>query len=86
MEDITNVDNKHAKRVFKDFNNRNIGDYHDWYVQSDTFLLAGIFDNFKNKCTEIYELYPTNFLSAPALAWLACFMQYIDMQKQVINT
>ena len=29
MEGITNVDYRHAKRVFKNFNNKNIGDYHN---------------------------------------------------------
>ena len=38
------------KIVFKKFNNKNIGDYHDLYVQSDTSLLAVIFENFRNKC------------------------------------
>ena len=36
MEDITEVDYRHAKRVFKTFNNKNIGEYHDLYVQSET--------------------------------------------------
>ena len=42
------------------------------YVQCDTFLLADVFENFKNKCIEIYELDPAHFLSAPGLAWQAC--------------
>ena len=50
----------------------NLGDYHDLYVQSDTLLLAYIFENFRNKCIEIYELDPAQFLSAPGLAWQAC--------------
>ena len=45
---------------------------HDLYVQSDTLLLADIFENFRNKCDEIYKLDPTHFLSAPGLAWQAC--------------
>ena len=32
MEDITDVDYRHAKRVFKNFSNKNLGDYHDLYV------------------------------------------------------
>ena len=44
----------------------------DLYVQSDTLLLADIFENFRNKCDEIYKLDPTHFLSAPGLAWQAC--------------
>ena len=42
------------------------------YVQSNTFLLAGVFENFSDKCIEIYELDPAHFLSAPGLAWQAC--------------
>ena len=42
------------------------------YVQCDTFLLADVFENFRNKCIEIYELDPAHFLSAPGLAWQAC--------------
>ena len=43
-EDITDVDHRHAKRVFKSLNNKNLGDYHDLYVQSDTILLADVFE------------------------------------------
>ena len=66
---ITDVDYRHAKRIFKNFNNKNLGDYHDLYVQSDTLLLGDIFENFRNKCIEISGLDPTHFLSAPGLAW-----------------
>ena len=68
MENITVVDYRHAKRVFKNLNNKNLGDYHDLYVQNDTLLLADVFGNFRNKCIEIYELDPAHFLSAPGLA------------------
>ena len=72
MENITDVDYRHAKRVFKNLDNKNLGDYHDLYVQSDTLLLADVIGNFRNKCIEIYELDPAHFLSAPGLAWKAC--------------
>ena len=42
IEDITDVDYKHAKIVFKNLINKNLGDYHDLYVQSDTLLLAHV--------------------------------------------
>ena len=72
MEDITDVDHRHAKRVFKNLSNKNLGDYHDLYVQSDTLLLADVFENFRNMCIKVYELDPSQFLSAPGLAWQAC--------------
>ena len=66
MENITDVDYMHAERVFKNLNiNKNLDDYHDLYVQSDTLLLADVFENLRNKCIEIYEIDPAHFLSAP---------------------
>ena len=50
-----------------------ISDYHDLYVQRDTLLLADVFENYRNKCLEIYRLDPSHFLSAPGLAWEVCF-------------
>ena len=41
------------------------------YVQSDTLLLADVFENFQNMYLEIYELHPARFLIAPKLAWQA---------------
>ena len=72
LEDITDEDYIHAQKVFKYFKLKNLGEYHDLYVQSDTLLLADVFENFRNKCIEIYELDPARFLSAPGLAWEAC--------------
>ena len=72
MEDITDVDYRHAKRVFKSLNNKNLGHYHDLYVQSDILLLADVFENFRNMFIEVYELDPAHFLSAPRLAWQVC--------------
>ena len=72
IEDITDVDYKHAKIVFKNLINKNFGDYHDLYVQSDTLLLADVFENFRNMCIKVYELHPAHFLSVPGLAWQAC--------------
>ena len=68
MENITDVDYRHAKRVFKKLNNKNLGNYYGLHVQSDTLLLGDVFKNFRNKCIEINELDPAHFLSAPGLA------------------
>ena len=68
MEDITDADYAHARRISKDFEIKNLGDYHDLYVQGNTLLLADVFENFRNMCLKIYELDPVKFLSAPGLA------------------
>ena len=69
MEDITNVDDAHTKRVWnekwQDFEMKNAGEYHDLHVQSDTLLLADVFEKFQCLCLQIYELDPAHFLSTP---------------------
>ena len=72
MEDITDVGYRHGKTVFEYLINKNLGDYHNLYVQNDTLLLADVFESFRNMCIKVYELGPAHFLSAPGLAWQAC--------------
>ena len=72
LEDISDEDYAHAQKVWDVFEINNLGEYHDLYVQSDTLLLADIFENFRNMCLNIYELDPVYFVSAPGLAWQAC--------------
>ena len=60
------------KKLWEVFEIKNLGEYNDLYVQCDTFLLADVFQNFRDKCIEIYGLDPAHFLSAPGLAWQAC--------------
>ena len=64
---ITRTQNKFCK----DFEMKNLGEYHDLYVQSDTLLLADVFSNFCNVCLELCGLDLAHFLSAPGLAWKA---------------
>ena len=71
-EHITGEDYAHAQIVWDTFNIKNVGQYHDLYVQSDTALLADVFENFRDKCIEIYDLDPAHVLTAPGLAWQAC--------------
>ena len=66
-EGITDADCTHAKRVSKDFEIKNSGEYNDLYVQSDKLLLTNVFEIFRNMCIKIYELDPTKLLSAPGL-------------------
>ena len=89
LEDITDVDDMNAKRVFnevapKSLINKNLGDYHDIYVQSDTLLLSDVFEIFRNMCIKVYELDPPHFLSAPGLAWQAC-LKKTDVKLELLT-
>ena len=72
LENISDGDYVHAQKVWDVFETKHLGEYHDLYVQSDTLLLADIFQNFRKMCLDIYELDPVYFVSAPGLAWQAC--------------
>ena len=78
------VNYRHAKMVLKYFNNKNLGDYHDFYVQSDTLLIADVFEIFGNKCIEIYELDPARFLSTPGLVWQA-FLKKTEVKLELLT-
>ena len=71
LEDITDKDYAHAQKVWDVFEIKNQSEYHDLYVLRDTLLLANVFQNFRDKCIEIYRLDPDFFWSAPGLAWQA---------------
>ena len=58
----------HAKRDCENFETKNLSEYHDLYLESDTLLLADVFKNFRNMCLKIYHLHPVKFHSAPGLA------------------
>ena len=64
MEDITDADYMHAKRVCEDFEIKHLGEYK---VQ----IIVDVFGNFRNMCLKIYKLDPAKFLSVPGLAWQA---------------
>ena len=49
LEDITDKDYEHAQNVFKELKLKNFSNYHGLYVQSNTLLLADVFENFRNK-------------------------------------
>ena len=75
MENIDDIDYRHSNNVFKKFKLKNLGEYHDLYAQSNTLPLADVFENFRNMCIKVYELYPVHFLSLPGLAWQACLKE-----------
>ena len=84
MEDITDTDYRHANKVFKEFKLKHLREYQDFYVQSETLLLADVFENFGNTCIKIYELDPAHFLTAPGLAWQAC-LKKADAELELLT-
>ena len=83
LEDISDKDYLHAQKVFEE-HCTDMGDYHDLYVQTDTFLLANVFEKFRDKCIELCGLDPSYFYSAPGLAWQACLKE-TDVKLELLT-
>ena len=58
-----------ALEMYNAFHCQNLGDYHDIYLKSDVFILADIFQKFREVCMQVYKLDPAHFYSAPNLSW-----------------
>ena len=56
MSNIDDTDYRHGNNVFKRFKLKNLGEYHDLYIQSDTLLLADVFENFRNTALKCMNL------------------------------
>ena len=68
-EDIGEREYRHAQKVWKTFRIKNMGQYHDLYLQSDVFLLSDVFQNFREACLFNYGLDPCHYITSPGLAW-----------------
>ena len=64
LEGISDADYPQVQKVWEVFEIKNWGEYHNLYAQSDTLLLADVFENFRNMCLKEYGLDPASFLTA----------------------
>ena len=59
------------KKLWKTFRLKNLGELHDLYMETDTLLLADVFQNYRQVIMKNYGLDPTHFYTAPSLSWSA---------------
>ena len=62
IEVITDADYAQEKRVCKDFETKNLGEYQNLYVQSDKLLFVDVFNNFQNMGLDKCEIDLARFL------------------------
>ena len=68
-QDIMNDEYNDAKKVWKTFNIKTMGEYHDLYLKSDVLLLADVFESFRKTCLQYYKLDPCDYFTGKGLSW-----------------
>ena len=58
---ITDDEYDHAKKVWKTFKIKTMGEYHDLYLGSDVLLLVDVFESFRKTCLQYYKLDPCHY-------------------------
>ena len=66
---ISNEEYEYAQLIWNEFKCKNMRDYHDLYLRTDVFLLADVFENFRETCLKNYKLDPAQYFTTPGLAW-----------------
>jgi hypothetical protein len=74
-EHISNEDYERAEKVWKHFELKDLGEYHDLYLKTDVLLLTDVFENFRTMCLENYELDPAHYYTLPNFAWDAMLLK-----------
>ena len=83
-EGISNIDYAYGQKVWKVFQIKNLGEYHDLYIYYDTLLLADVFENFRDKCIEIYGLDPAHFFVYTRIS-MASLLKKDKSRIRIIN-
>ena len=65
---ITDDEYDHAKKVWKTFKIKTMGEYHDLYLGSDVLLLTDVFENFRKTCLQYCKLDPCHYFTSPGLS------------------
>ena len=64
---ISDEDYLTCKKIWNEFNMKNMGDYHDHYLKKDVLLLADVFENFIDTRLKFYKLDPCIYFSSLGL-------------------
>ena len=82
---ISDADYLTCKKIWNEFNMKNMGDYHDHYLKKDVLLLADVFEKFIDTCLKFYGLDPCHYFSSPGLSWDAMLKMTGVKLEQISN-
>ena len=81
---ISDNDYEYANKIWKEFDMKTFGDYHDLYLNTDVLLLSDVFNEFRKICLKNYELDPLWYYTAPGLSWDA-LLKHSDVRLELLS-
>ena len=73
-----------ACNVWKVFDIKNLGEYHDLYIKTGVLLLCDVFEKFTDVCLKDYGLDPCHYFSSPGHSWDA-MLKLTGIKLEKIN-
>ena len=58
-----------CSKIWNEFNMKNVGDYHDYYLKNDVMLLADAFEKLIDTCLKFYKLDTCHYFSSSGSSW-----------------
>ena len=83
-EHITDSDYEHAKTMWKVCKFKHLGDMCDFYVATDTLLLAQVMERFRDLTMDNYGLDALHYVSLPGLTFDAC-LKYTKVKLELLT-
>ena len=62
---------------------KNMGDYHDHYLEKDVLLLTDVFEKFIDTCLKYYQLDFCHYFSSSGLSWDAMLKMTDKIRKNI---
>ena len=81
---VSDEDYERAQLIWKEFEIKNLGEYHDLYLKSDVLLLADVFEEFRNICLKNYSLDPAWYYTSPGLSWDA-LLKHSEVKLELLT-
>ena len=60
-----------------------MGEYHDFYLQTDVLLLADVFENFRKVDLETYKLDPAHYITGCSYSFDASIKRYAQKNRVI---
>ena len=81
---ITDEEYEFAQNLFKTFELKSLLELHILYNESDSTLLADVFENFRKHCLKSFSLDPAHFHTSPSLTWSAA-LKHTKVELELVT-